>query len=78
MLCKKYDELKTGNDIRYPQKSDFSPEQVMAIKSLLGPWPRALEKAGIKPADEQKEELRKQKRIEHKRKITQMKIEKNS
>ena len=33
---------------RYPHKSDFSEEEVAMIKSYLGPWPRALEAAGIK------------------------------
>ena len=27
---------------RYPKKSDFTVEEVAAIKSFLGPWPRAL------------------------------------
>ncbi|MBQ9673397.1 MAG: hypothetical protein IJV39_02095 [Ruminococcus sp.] len=34
---------------RLPKKSDFDPYTVMMIKSHLGPWPRALEEAGIKP-----------------------------
>jgi hypothetical protein len=34
---------------RLPQKSDFSPAEVMSIKETLGPWPRALERAGVKP-----------------------------
>ena len=34
---------------RYVRRSDFSDEEVAAIKSYLGPWPRALEAAGIKP-----------------------------
>lgn len=33
-----------------PKKSDFSEYEVMMIKSHLGPWPRALETAGVKPA----------------------------
>ena len=45
LLTRKASELDDG---RLPQRSDFSPEQICAIKSLLGPWPRALEAAGLK------------------------------
>ena len=40
--------LLARGENRYPQRDDFSPEQVVAIKAFLGPWPRALEAAGIK------------------------------
>ena len=33
---------------RFPKRSDFSEEEVVAIKAFLGPWPRALEAAGLK------------------------------
>ena len=33
---------------RYPKRSDFSEQEVVAIKAFLGPWPRALEKSGVK------------------------------
>ena len=39
---------------RYPTKDDYTDVQVSYIKATLGPWPRALEKAGIKPAVEKK------------------------
>ncbi len=53
---------------RYPHKSDFSEEEVAMIKSYLGPWPRALEAAGIKELPEQtRAQRRQQKRIEMKR-----------
>ncbi len=35
---------------RYPKRSDFTAEQVVAIKAHLGPWPRALEAAALKPS----------------------------
>ena len=35
---------------RLPKKEDFPPEEVARIKALLGPWPRALEAAGLKEA----------------------------
>lgn len=34
---------------RYPKRADFREEEVVAIKAFFGPWPRALEAAGIKP-----------------------------
>ncbi len=43
LLQKKHQELG-----RVPQKSDFTGEEVCFIKQKLGPWPRALEKAGLK------------------------------
>ncbi|MGN0988767.1 MAG: homing endonuclease associated repeat-containing protein [Eubacteriales bacterium] len=45
---------------RFPQRSDFAPDEVVAIKSFFGPWPRALEAAGIK-------EPRADNRLEHNR-----------
>lgn len=35
---------------RVPQKTDFDNETACFIKQKLGPWPRALEKAGLKEA----------------------------
>jgi len=33
---------------RLPQKADFSVDDMVFIKAHLGPWPRALEAAGLK------------------------------
>lgn len=33
---------------RLPKKADFSKENVSFIRQMLGPWPRALEAAGLK------------------------------
>ena len=53
---------------RYPKKSDFSEEEVAMIKSFFGPWPRALEAAGVKePREIDKKQKRQQKRIAAKR-----------
>ena len=49
LLQNKYKELKAEGLSRYPQRSDFEDREVVAIKAFLGPWPRALEAAGIKP-----------------------------
>lgn len=47
------------------------------IKAFLGPWPRALEAAGIKPPrDPAFREKQLQKRIAQRRRATQCKIEK--
>lgn len=38
-----------------PRKSDFEPGTMARIKAFLGPWPRALEAAGLKPPKEKRE-----------------------
>ena len=55
LLKKKYDE--TGE---YPKKGDFSQEEVALIKGYFGPWPHALEEAGIIPS-KREERLKKSK-----------------
>lgn len=53
---------------RYPKKADFTDNEVAMIKSFLGPWPRALEAAGLKePKENNKAQRRKEKRIQTKR-----------
>ncbi len=65
MLKTKYDELGMT---RLPKRSDFDDEQIVAIKAFLGPWPRALETAGLKPRrSTDRLELNRQKRIRAKR-----------
>lgn len=49
LLTEKYHVLQEQGEHRYPKRSDFADREVMAIKAFLGPWPRALESAGIKP-----------------------------
>lgn len=61
-------KLQEAGDPRYPKRSDFSPEAVVAIKAHLGPWPRALEAAGLKPPREDDRITRnREKRIRAKR-----------
>lgn len=48
LLKRKADELKESGEDRFPKRSDFSEREVAAIKAIFGPWPRALEAAGIK------------------------------
>lgn len=73
LLCEKKAELEKNGISRFPVRSDFTDEQVVAIKAFLGPWPRALEAAGLKDSDPIREEEKKQKRIELKRKKTELK-----
>ena len=64
LLNEKYKELQSQSIERYPQRSDFSDREVVAIKAFLGPWPRALEAAGIKPPrDDDRPQRNKEKRI---------------
>lgn len=68
LLCEKYKELDTIGDTRYPKRSDFGEREVVAIKAFLGPWPRALEAAGIKPPrDDDRAERNREKRVRAKR-----------
>ena len=68
LLKNKYEELSQSGLCRYPQRSDFSESEVVAIKAFLGPWPRALEAAGIKPPREtDRKEKNTEKRIRAKR-----------
>ncbi|MBQ7581107.1 MAG: hypothetical protein IJU39_07370 [Clostridia bacterium] len=39
--------LKADQLGRLPKKSDFEEFEVVQIKSLFGPWPRALEASGL-------------------------------
>ncbi len=55
LLKNKYEQLTSEGLSRYPQRSDFSENEVVAIKAHLGPWPRALETVGIKPPREKKQ-----------------------
>ena len=76
LLVRKHAEL---GGARYPKRSDFAEHEVVAIKAFLGPWPRALEAAGIKPArDDGRAEKNKQKHIRSKRLRTEAKLAKRA
>ena len=51
LLQKKYQELG-----RLPTKKDFDDVACSRIKAYLGPWPRALESAGLKQPKNRKDE----------------------
>ena len=64
LLQNKYKELQANGLDCYPRRSDFEDREVVAIKAFLGPWPRALEEAGIKPPrDDDRPQRNKEKRI---------------
>lgn len=74
ILQSKYALLKANGDDRYPKRSDFDEREVVAIKAFLGPWPRALEAAGIKPPrNDDRLEKNRQKRIRAKQRRIQAK-----
>ncbi|MBQ2826493.1 MAG: hypothetical protein IJF13_04660 [Clostridia bacterium] len=49
LLCQKCKEVG-----RLPKKDDFDEATRSRIKAYLGPWPRALENAGLKPVRKKK------------------------
>ena len=66
LLKRKAEELG-----RLPKKDDFDEPTRSRIKAYLGPWPRALEAAGIKPLRDDDRIMRnKEKRIRAKRRRT--------
>ena len=76
LLVRKHAKL---GHARYPKRADFAEHEVVAIKAFLGPWPRALEAAGIKPArDDGRAEKNKQKHIRSKRLRTEAKLAKRA
>ena len=50
---------------RLPKKSDFETEQVVKIKSLFGPWPHALEQAGLIAEKSERKALKAKYRLEN-------------
>lgn len=68
LLQEQYEKLQTQGEDRYPKRADFSEREVVAIKAFLGPWPRALEAAGVKPPrNDDRLQRNKEKRIRAKR-----------
>ncbi len=68
LLQNKYAELQDRGETRFPRRSDFEEREVVAIKAFLGPWPRALEAAGIKePRADDRIEKNREKRARAKR-----------
>ncbi len=71
LLCEKHTDLLAQGLDRLPHRSDFTAEEVVLIKAYLGPFPRALEAAGLKaPRSDDRTERQREKRIAAKRKRT--------
>lgn len=68
LLRHKYKELG-----RLPKKDDFDEATRSRIKAFLGPWPRALEAAGLKEGKISKTANAKKKRKSRKQKETALK-----
>ncbi len=60
--CFKLIQSKARELERLPKKSDFDIETASIIKSYFGPWPRALEAAGVKKSDPERLEKKREKR----------------
>lgn len=68
LLREKHEFLRSSGLNRYPKRSDFSEREVVAVKAFFGPWPRALEAAGIKPVrSDDRLQKNREKRIRAKR-----------
>ena len=63
LLCKKAEELG-----RLPKKDDFDEITRSRLKAFLGPWPRALETAGLKEPRAVREKSKKRKKATSKSK----------
>ena len=57
LLCEKAEELG-----RLPKKDDFDEITRSRLKAFLGPWPRALEAAGLKEAKDMPKKTKKRKK----------------
>ena len=76
LLRETADSLSQSGETRYPKRSDYPDATVMAIKAFLGPWPRALEAAGLKPPrDGDRLQKNREKRIAAKRKLNALRKE---
>ena len=71
---------KSGELGRLPKKEDFDEVTRSRIKAFLGPWPRALEAAGLKVPKELPEKSKKRKKAaaksKHQTMIARKKLEK--
>jgi hypothetical protein len=74
LLIDKKKSIEEAGEDRLPKRSDFDSEEVCAIKAFLGPWPRALETAGLKEVrNDDRKRLNSEKRIRAKRRRTEAK-----
>lgn len=74
LLHQKREALRDAGEERYPRRGDFSEPEAAAIKACLGPWPRALEAAGVKPPNVAREEKRLRRRAAGRQRARQRKL----
>ena len=78
LLREKHAELSARGEDRLPKRSDFPEAEVVAIKAFLGPFPRALEAAGLKtPQKTERAELNRKRRAQSKKRKRQAKRAEN-
>ena len=76
LLRDRAETLAQAGETRFPKRSDFTEREVVAIKAFLGPWPRALEAAGLKaPRSDGRADKTRERRIRAKRLRTAAKKE---
>ena len=74
LLINKQKELQDQGLTRFPQRSDFTDYEVMSIKAFYGPWPRALEAAGVKkPRGDDRLQKNREKRARAKKRLREAK-----
>jgi len=74
-LAEKQRLLREAGLDRFPQRGDFCDDEVAAIKAFFGPWPRALEAAGLKePRGDDRRQLNREKRARAKRRLREAQI----
>ena len=74
LLINMQKELNDQGLTRFPQKSDFTDHEVMYIKGFFGPWPRALEAAGVKePRGDDRLQKNREKRARAKKRLREAK-----
>ena len=72
LLADKSRDLRSAGEERYPHRRVFTDAEVCAIKAQRGPWPRALEAAGLKPMrDDDRPQRNLEKRIRAKQRRTE-------
>ncbi len=76
LLQEKQKRIRENGEERLPQRADFSNEEIIAVKAFLGPWPRALEAAGLK--ESRGEDRREQNRLKRERAVRRQKAAKKA
>ncbi len=76
LLREKQKSIRKNGEDRLPMRADFSNEEIIAVKAFLGPWPRALEAAGLK--ESRGEDRKEQNRLKRERAVKRQKAAKKA